>query len=183
MGGRSLDMNTLISKLERVFMAVAVGCMVAIMLLVSIDALGRYLFNSPLQWAYELVTYFLMVAVVYFAASSTFQQGDHVGVDLFYHMMSPRIRVWSMILCSLLAVIVFGLITWSGFKDVAKYYTENDFIIGYVLWPTWLSYIPIPLGAGLMVLRMLNHAFTLMRDGQDPNVVDHLDGIATESAE
>lgn len=176
-------MNRLIYMLERLFMGVSVLCMVSIMITVSIDAIGRYAFNAPLQWSYELVTFYLMVIAIYFAASSTFQQGDHIGVDLFYHLMGKRVRALVETVVTLLGAVIFAFIAYGAWKSVLKVHAQQDFIPGYIMWPTWLSYLPVPLGTALLVLRMLHHCWTLLSRGEDPNVVDHLDGVTTEGGE
>lgn len=174
-------MNRIISWLEYLFVGISVLCMISIMTLVTTDALGRYLFKAPLQWSYELVTFYLMVIAIYFAAASTLQNGDHIGVDLLYHVMGKRIRAWVEIVTTIVAGLVFAAVTYAVWVAMIKHHALRDFIPGYISWPTWLSYLPIVLGVGLMVLRMAHHTWMLLRHGEDPHVVDHLADVNKES--
>jgi TRAP-type C4-dicarboxylate transport system permease small subunit len=163
-------MHLIIRRIEQVAMFVAGTCVVLIMLIVSVDAVGRYVFNSPLRWGYDLVTYYLMIAAVYFALSSTYQRGDHIAVDVVKHLFSLRFRWWLDISSSVVATIVFAVIAYASLNAMLDAYGRRDMIPGVVLWPAWLSYAPIPVGSALLVWRLLHHSVMLARFGRDPHV-------------
>lgn len=151
-------------------MAVAGLCVLLIMFVVTYDAISRYLFNAPLSWSFELVTYYLMVVAVYFALSSTFTHGDHINLDLFLNMMSarPRARVESA--WSLISAVGFAIIAWGTWENTLHAYQRNEFLPGIIVWPAWLSHLPVPLGTGLIALRLALHSWTLARRGEDSAV-------------
>ena len=70
-------MGLVLKRLEQAAMLIAMVSITLIMLIVSFDAILRYVFNAPLQWSYELVGYYLMVVGIYFALSGTFTQNRH----------------------------------------------------------------------------------------------------------
>lgn len=163
-------MEHLIRRIEQVMMFIAVVCMVAIMLTVSGDALGRYLFRAPIPWAFEVVSYYLMIIITYFALSSTFQHGDHIGVDLVYNRFGRRGKAWARILGAALSIVLFALIAWGAWETMTSLFRRNAFLPGYIPWPAWLSHLPIPLGAAALVLRLAHHLVTLIRLGDDPYI-------------
>jgi TRAP-type C4-dicarboxylate transport system permease small subunit len=164
-------MHSVIRRAEHVAMFVAAACVVLIMFVVSIDAIGRYVFNSPLRWGFDLVTYYLMIAAIYFAVSSTYQRGDHIAVDVVKHLFSPRARRWLDMASSFATIIVFATIAYASLIATMDAYGRHDMIPGVVLWPAWLSYAPIPVGSALLVWRLLHHCTMLARFGHDKYVV------------
>lgn len=152
---------------------IAVFAIAMIMVAVSLDATLRYVFNSPLQWSFEVVRYYLMVAGIYFALSNTFTNGDHVNITLFRDMMSKRTRNFLDIIWCLLAAVIFGFLVYGTWGNVVEAWEYDDFIMGYILWPSWLSHLPIPLGCALFVLRLIHHCIILATTGDDPDFVEY----------
>lgn len=169
-------MDTVIRRLEQAAMAVAGLCVVAMMLIVCHDGVGRYLFGTPLQWAFDVVTYYLLVTAAYLALSSTYQQGDHISIGLIQAMLPRRVRVGANIVCSLLAVVLFGAIAYATGMHAVEAYQGKEFLPGIIMWPAWLSILPIPIGTALLVLRLLHHSIMLARQGDDPFVMSEGEG-------
>ena len=166
-------MGQFLKRLEQASMLIAVAAITLIMLIVSFDAILRYLFNSPLQWSYELVGYYLMVVGIYFALSGTFTSGDHVNITLVRDMLPKRLLAWLDIVWCLVAAVVFALLTLGTWRNTADAWTHKEFIPGYISWPSWLSHLWIPLGAALLVVRLLYHVVILATQGHDDDVNDH----------
>ena len=168
-------MDRLVRRIEQIFMVLAVICMVLIMLIVACDAFGRYAINAPLPWSFEVLTNFLLIALTYFAISSTFQRGDHIGVDLFYNMMRKRGKAWCDIVSAVLAALLFAVITYGTWQNSMSLADRGAVNLGYLSMPAWLSFIPISIGSGLLVLRLVAHVITLFRMGEDSNLSVHGD--------
>ena len=166
-------MRHAISLLERFGLAIAVICVATIMFIVSYDAVSRYALNAPLPWASELITYYLMIAATYFAVSATFQQGDHINIDLFRGMMPRRLRAQLDVVWSLLAAVIFSIITYGISSEMLHSWQRSEFLPGYITWPAWLSYLPIATGFLLVTLRLVAHALSLLIHNNDPDVVEH----------
>ncbi|REF68708.1 TRAP-type C4-dicarboxylate transport system permease small subunit [Paracoccus versutus] len=166
-------MGNVLSWLERLSLSLAVLSVTLIMFIVSYDAFSRYALHAPLPWAYELITYYLMLAGTYFAVSATFTAGDHINIDLFRHLIAPRLRARLDALWSLLGVVIFGIVAYGSWSEMAHAYSRNEFLPGYITWPAWMSYLPIVLGFALLVVRMALHAALLIVHGRDPHVIEH----------
>jgi TRAP-type C4-dicarboxylate transport system permease small subunit len=155
---------------ERVCMAIAVLAVVVMMLVTSYDAAARYVFHAPLPWAFQLITYYLLGTALYLAVSATFAHGDHINIDLFRHYIPSRMRAVIDAVWSTLSACVFGVIAWGGLTTLLHAYERNEFLPGYFVWPAWLAYLPIALGAGLTALRLAHHAAKLAVRGEDRHV-------------
>lgn len=162
-------MRYLIKHLEFLSLMIAIVSVVLIMLIVSLDAILRYSMNSPLQWASELVRYYLMVMALYFALSATFIHNDHVSITLISDLLPHRVRVWLDVAWCLMAATVFLVLAYANYRTVAEAYAHTEFISGYVMWPSWLSFLPIPLGSALIALRLIQHSLVLITRGENPD--------------
>ena len=163
-------MGKVILILERACMAIAITAVAVMMAIISYDALSRYLFNAPLPWAFQVVSYYLLGVALFLAVSATFSASDHINIDLFSAKMPVRLRNWIDVVWGLMMVIVFSILAIAAWKSMMTAWNRNSFLPGHISWPAWISHLPIVLGAGLMSLRLLNHCYRLARSGADPDV-------------
>jgi TRAP-type C4-dicarboxylate transport system permease small subunit len=140
--------------IEKAGITVAGVLMFAIMVVVVIDVVMRYFFNAPLEWSFELISLYLMVGLFFFALSDTLAHDAHVAVDILHLYMPARLRHAAELVGYLLATPVFAAIfhlsvitTWQSFQG-------GDVLAGHIPWPTWVAQLCVPLGVGVLVLRM-----------------------------
>ena len=164
-------MEKVIQRLERICMAGAVLAVATMMLVTSYDALARYAFHAPVPWAFQLISYYLLIVAIYLAVAATFANGDHIAIDLFRHRFPDRVRAAIDLVWSLLATGVFALIAYGALAEMVHAYLQREFLPGYIVWPVWLAYLPIFVGTALTTLRLIDHACRLGASGTDPGVV------------
>ena len=140
---------------ERFLNNVATAMMFLIMLIVVADVMLRYFFNSPLGWSYELISLYLMVGLFFFSLSDALSFNAHVSVDLLQGYMSVRVRHIADMFGYGCASVVFAGIVYMSVQRTYESFVGQDVIAGSIAWPTWLSNIAVPIGAGLLLLRML----------------------------
>nr|WP_257215276.1 TRAP transporter small permease [Pollutimonas harenae] len=142
--------------------------MFLIMMIVVTDVTLRYFFNAPLPWSYELISLYLMVGLFFFSLSDALRDNAHVSVDLLQNCMSPRMRHAAEMVGYACASVVFGAIVYVSIQRTYISYIGDDVVAGAIAWPTWLSNIAVPIGAGLMLLRMVfrfvGHLLSLLRN-------------------
>ncbi|MFT3973779.1 MAG: TRAP transporter small permease [Amaricoccus sp.] len=163
-------MGRIINRLEDAALAIAVVCVVFLMLAVSYDAASRYLFNHPQLWVFDVVRYYVLIATVYLAVSATFRHGDHIQIELFRDKIPKPLRARLDAVWSLLAALAFAVMAYGAYKSMGKAIQRNQFLPGDIVWPAWISYLPIALGCGLMTLRMILHAVRMLVHGRDEDV-------------
>src|SRR5690625_5209108 len=148
-------LNRLLSALERVMLFGTYIALFLMMVLISIDAIIRYFFNATLLDVYHFTELYLMPLTVFFALAYTQQVRGHVSVSLLDKFVPIQIRRVVLSLAYVAAAICFALIAWRSFypawADLVKWRTTA----GVVPWPTGISRIIIPIGAGLLALRLL----------------------------
>lgn len=149
------SIERLIIYIEKLFEGVTALLMLLIMVIVVTDVSMRYFFNSPLIWAYDLIGLYLMAGVFFLSISSTYAMHKHIGVDIFVQKFTPTGRRLAEILTSLVAIPLFFLMVKVGVERAYSNWTNGDAMAGLIAWPTWIAAVLVPLGIGLLVLRML----------------------------
>ncbi len=156
----------LLDRLENVTILAAGLCLLAMMLVVTVDVLMRYGFNAPLGWVYDFVGKYLIVAAFFLAVSETFRRGGHVAVDLFRNMMKPGVRrVVDIVGYALTASVLLAMVV-TGVETVERAYVRGEVITGVVSWPTWIYYVFLPVGIGLLLVRVVLHVADLVMGGE-----------------
>ena len=146
--------DRLLSLIERLAM-VAVGIAFAlIMLVMTVDAFGRYAFNAPLPFTHELVTGYLMVAASLLALSATLAHGEHVSIDVFVRRMPRRVRLAAQVATGVLGLLFIAAVGYQGLSLTLESLSSGEVKPGVILWPVWITYAFIPLGFGILMLRL-----------------------------
>ncbi|WP_288904284.1 TRAP transporter small permease [uncultured Sneathiella sp.] len=148
------QLNNLFSNVERWLMAGAAVCLVSIMAVMVSDVIMRYLFNSPISWAFEVLTRYLMLGSFFFAVSQTLEKNEHLYVEIFHRMMPVRIGQFLLGLAYAFTVVVLAGASWMSYLVVRENWLNNEFTAGGISWPLWTSTIIISIGLSLLTARM-----------------------------
>jgi TRAP-type C4-dicarboxylate transport system permease small subunit len=141
--------------LERVSTAIAGTCFVAIVVITAVDVALRYAFNAPLIWAYTLISDYLMVAVFFLTIAATQRQGQNIGVDMVVRRLPERWRAGLALVCLLLVAVFIALMGSAGWGEFLDAWTNGDELAGTIPWPRWPALLLVPVGAVLLLLRIL----------------------------
>jgi TRAP-type C4-dicarboxylate transport system permease small subunit len=139
---------------------VSVGSLMlfALMCVVVADVSMRYLFNSPLQWSYEVVSNYLMPGLFFLAASHTLKAHSHVAVDIVHNYVGPRTRYWFESVSSLIALPAFAVCAWmSAAVTIGDFQSGATSSSGLPI-ATWTVSMFLPLGFGLLTVRLFLNA-------------------------
>lgn len=137
-------------------MPIAAASLLGIMAIMVLDATLRYAFNNPLSWAFEVITMYLMVAAFFFALSHTLRRNEHIFVEFFCSRLRPRARHLVTVLVYLPTIALFSGALWRSAIVTWDAYIGKEVTAGVVQWPTWTAKIIVPIGLGLLVLRMIH---------------------------
>lgn len=138
----------------------ALGCLMlfALMLVVVADVSLRYLFNSPLNWSYEIISSYLMPGLFFLAASHTLKSNAHVCVDILHNYVGRKTRYVFEAISSVLAAPIFGLATFVSAQNTWKDLQLGAASSSGMELPTWSISLMLPLGFGMLTLRLVLHA-------------------------
>jgi TRAP-type C4-dicarboxylate transport system permease small subunit len=155
MGGALAAVDRSTRWLEDAAMTVAAIGLSAMALSTAIDVLMRYVFNSPLFWVYPVVTNYLVVFLFFGAVSGTQRVRHHIGVELIVRRLPPRWREALSAAVTTITLIFFLAAAYCGFGLFLEAWETNQALPGVVAWLRWPSYVVIPIGFGLLSLRLL----------------------------
>ena len=78
---------------EKLLLFIAVVSGLAMMLLTSADAAGRYLFNSPIAGVYEVTEKYLMTSMVFFGLGHAYRGGIFIRVTFAADRLPAKLRL------------------------------------------------------------------------------------------
>jgi TRAP-type mannitol/chloroaromatic compound transport system permease small subunit len=97
----------------------------AIVVLMAVNVLLRYLFSEGSVWAQEL-EWHLLVPLVLFGMSYALLHGDHVRVDIVYGRFSDRSKVLVDLVSALLTAAISLIVIWLSIKYVQQAYVIDE---------------------------------------------------------
>jgi len=97
-----------------------------LVLMVAGDVLFRYFFHIS-SIAEQEMQWHILAAIAMFGSAYTFQQGEHVRVDLFYNRYNEKVKQWMDLLIPLFIIIPFSLfIIYLSSDYVMQSYTTGE---------------------------------------------------------
>lgn len=115
--------------IERIVVGLAMVSGFALLLVMTImfcDVIGRYVFNSPLTFAVELIELLMGLAICFGLALTTYQR-EHIRVDLLTHARSAIFRRVLDILADIASILFFALIAWKLFQKANQTLSDGLF--------------------------------------------------------
>lgn len=161
-------MRRALDSLYWVSAAIAAACLFGIFAIMMAQVTLRSL-SIPFPGADDLTAY-LCVAATFFALAFTFRRGELIRVGLLIERFGPGARrVFEVVSLTLAAALVGYLVYWTG-NDVAFSYEIEDMAQGSVPFLLWIPKLAMPLGAGILLIAILDELVTVLR-GHKPHYV------------
>ncbi|WP_119302062.1 TRAP transporter small permease [Dongia deserti] len=139
----------LMDVLHRICMLIAAICLVAITLIIPWSVFTRYVLQSAASWP-EPMAVLLMIWFAFTAAALCYREKLHITVNILpriVHGPAARVLAW-------IAEILMGsanlFVLIYGVRLVQT--TWHQVIAEFPVVSTGVSYLPIPLGGGIIVL-------------------------------
>ncbi|MBI5969181.1 MAG: TRAP transporter small permease [Deltaproteobacteria bacterium] len=120
----------------------------------SVDVILRYLFNAPLPEIFQL-TEFMMVGVVYLAISYVQALKDHIKIEIVTSWLPKKAQEALDLFGYLVGLFIFSIIAWQSGRQAWEAWVTQDYTMGIVQFPVWPAKSILPLGVGLLCLRLI----------------------------
>ena len=146
---------------------VAVAALFAIMLILTGDALGRYLFTAPIPWAHDVVSRVLLPAVFFFTVSSALRVNQHVHIDIVHEKLRPTVQNLATAIGCALAAVLFAVIGLLGARVAADAFASGERMSGAIEWPVWVYSAFVPIGIAPLVVRVVVRSLVSFRRALD----------------
>ena len=135
-------------------MVVAGAAMLVAMVLTALDATLRYVFNAPITFQQYLTENYLLVAMVNMAFAWGFRVGGYIRIDGVLLQLPSAMRLLILRTGLVASSAYVAVLAWTAFGTWRDAWRRGAVQFGEIDWPISWSWIWIPLGCGLLALRL-----------------------------
>jgi TRAP-type mannitol/chloroaromatic compound transport system permease small subunit len=128
--------------------------MPAMVVVLAIEVVARYVFNSPTLWAYDTAI-FMFGYTGLLGGAYALKRREHINVDLFYARLSPRGKAVLDVITGLLFFFFMALVVIYGWGTAIDALEGGEATA--TLWGPPIGHfkLMIPIGAALLILQGL----------------------------
>jgi len=138
-------------------------CVLIMMFLITVDVLGRYLFNSPIL-GIDHISAYLLVALVFMGFAYAFKTEAHIKVDVITSRLPKMTEQRLELGVYIVGIMGTAIIFWHGLRMVlTSYKMGTKFYPGAFQVPAFIIQLFVPLGFGLLFLQMIIGLISKMR--------------------
>ena len=117
------------------------------------------------------ISAYLCVATTFFALAATFRRGELIRVGMVLERLGPRARRLAEGVVLVLAAAVVGAVAWNTAQDMLFSREIEEVAQGTVAFPLWVPKLAMPLGAGLLLVAVLDELAGVLRGAKPSYVV------------
>jgi TRAP-type C4-dicarboxylate transport system permease small subunit len=152
----------LCAALSKAALMLAVCGLVALILCVQFQVVGRYIFNDTPTWA-EALALLLVLFVTAFGVAVGVRDAGHIGLESMIALLPDALRHKLELLIHALVALFGGLMAQSGYVWATLKWDEKKPMLGV---PEGIDYVPLVIAGVLIVLFSIEHIVALVR-GQE----------------
>ena len=162
--GKSGLFSWLNENFEKIFMVTG---LLAIILFITWQVIYRYIITQFIEragaavWTEELSRY-IFIWISYLALSVAIRKRSSIRVDIIYDKLPERLQNISWIIVESLFLVLTGVITYFGWGQIERLLTFPQHTTALRI-PFLIPYLILPLGFGLMCLRLLQRIWGQVR--------------------
>lgn len=160
--------------LAQILVMIAAFALLLMMVHVTADVIGKYVFNAPIPGTAEVVASYYMVAAVFLPLAWVEVTEGSIVVELLYNMFGRRAKTLALLSGTALSALFYGGLAWLSWSPAVKAWRIGEIVEGtwrVVIWPTkFLLPLGLVLACLIMVLRLIEIAAN--RHHPDPHPAD-----------
>jgi len=145
-----------------------VWTMAIMTILVFIQVVMRYVFSNSLSWSEEMAR-FIFLWLSWIGASYAVKERSHFRVEMFANMIKGKSRLYFEYLVLIIWFVFSFVLTWYG-TELILFISESGQTSAAMDLPMSWPYASVPVGCGLMCIRLLIEMYKLYRDGMPAEV-------------
>ncbi|MFA7620460.1 MAG: TRAP transporter small permease [Aminobacteriaceae bacterium] len=143
-------MKSFFNRLEEYIL---VGGLAVLVFIVCLQVTMRYFFHTGLTWSEE-VARFLFLWLVWLGAAYAAKRRTHLRIEAFTQKLSPNVRRKVDFIALLIWIAFSAFLTWKGAELTMILFRRRQLSPILEIKMAW-AYAAVPIGAGLMLLRLL----------------------------
>ena len=126
------------------------------MMHVTIDVTGRYVFNRPLDGTTEIVAAYYMVMVAYAPWAWLASRDRHIVAGMFQHIGTPRFDFWLDVVVKIFTAVCVSVFTYQTFLAALRQMRAGEvWLAGTMYIPVWPSRWILPVSGFFMVVYLV----------------------------
>lgn len=154
--------TTVVTRVCKVLGDISGVCLALMAVIIFVDVGMRYLFNSPLVWAFETCEYLLAVGAM-FSFAIAFQKDRHLRIEIFVEKLPPRVQYWNRLGMLLVAIVFTAIWAWqSGIFVWESFRLQRLSLV--LRFPQWIPMLSLILGTVALFLALLVAIVNLYRE-------------------
>ena len=142
------------ARLSFAFGVAGAAILVAMLLIIALGVLLRYVFDNPISWADQIATYGL-VYLTFIGAPRVLALRRHVAVDILETSLSAAHRRRLRVFVDVVGTIYCLAFLYLAAKEFVRVAAGGALFQDAISVPQWAVYIVIPVGALLLMLQFI----------------------------
>lgn len=144
-----------VRTIDQAMEALGVLVLSAIVLLLFVNAAGRYLFASPIGWAEEIATG-LVVWMAMIGVFISVRRRDLIVVRVLVNKLAPKTQQRLHMIMTVVGLGSLSYLAWHGLDYVQTFGGDTT---AYLALPKGIFFAAIPIGVALIMLSLLANIF------------------------
>lgn len=140
-------------RLARVEQFACSGLIVAFSVLLMVNVIARYVFNSPLYFANELAVY-ILIWMAFLAVSIAIHHDQHVRLTMLIGILPKTVQRTCYWVTELLCLAILATILWFAIAWLRSPSVSYDIAIT-LDWPKWHFYLIVPLFCATSIFHLI----------------------------
>jgi TRAP-type C4-dicarboxylate transport system permease small subunit len=155
----SLAFNRVCAGLSKASLVLAVVGLIAVILSVQVQVIGRYVFNDTPTWA-EALALQLVLYVTALGVAVGVRDAGHIGLESMVALLPLSWRLKIEIVIHAFVALFGGLMLWSGWMWTTLKWSDIKPMLGL---PVGMDYLALVVAGALIVLFSVEHIVALLR--------------------
>lgn len=154
-------LSTINRTLERIYVPILSVAFIGITIMLTINVILRYFFQTSFFWAEE-VTNYMVVWITFLGSAMCIRYGMHVSVDMVLQYGSARLKQYITLMVTIISILFTALLTGVGVILVRDFVASGQVTLALRI-PMFVPYLAIPVGAFLMTLEYIEQLGLVLR--------------------
>lgn len=150
----------------------AIGCIALVLVagFINADILLRVIFDSPLQIQFEFIELYLMPMIATLSLAWVLRKGGHLSLEIFSPINFGKAWPFLRFIILVASLIFFIALTYQSGEFALRAFVGDKIHMGIIDWPLGWAYAAIPIGCGVLCLRLLFEIVKKQGDMDDNSV-------------